>query len=131
MTKNNFYPSFFWISSLFVMAALFTYNLGEVTSKSSGIFPIQNVVLVCAYIPDIESHTWKKSSLPTHSLSVSKKKKKKSQPTYPLLKHLNRQLQTNNFLRMDSTFLWHLFHYNMLIFSIPVCNYTWTVLDLD
>ena len=50
MTKNNFYPSLFWISSSLVMAALFIYNLEEVTPKSSGIFPTQNV-LVCSYIP--------------------------------------------------------------------------------
>ena len=33
MAKNNFYSSLFWISSLFVMAALFSYNLREVTPK--------------------------------------------------------------------------------------------------
>ena len=57
-------------------------------------------MLLLSYMTDIETHTKKKKqpNLPTHC-----KKKKKSRPTdlptYPLLKHLSRQLQNKQFLR--------------------------------
>ena len=75
MTKNNLFLTFTFLYFIFVMVALFIYNLGEVTPKSSGIFPTQNVVLVCvtvcvnvvlihcnsSYIPKILNLTLKKN----------------------------------------------------------------------